>query len=211
MHYILLVHGIFIIWILIDGYNRKINIVPWVIGTVILGPIIIPQYMAKRPLKASEHREGVKTQSFFNKLALFWTLMLGVISIWGGKSFTNTIMAKREPLEYRLAVMNAKGNVLENDAVVSRFSSALDQLSESCIEDRQQIANISVIVHDKVRASGINEPLLNIMEGLSQLLWPEDLKKGKYSEYAFAYAGLRNTGLSHEDAIEQLKAIVSGY
>ena len=212
MHYILLVHVIFAIWIVIDGYNRKINTLPWLIGAVIVGPVIFPQYMAKRPSKADKpHEEGVRTQSFFRNLALLWTLILIAIAIWGGKSFTNTINVKREPLEYRLAVMNTKGYIAETDANVARFSMLLDQLSQSCIESRQQIANISVIVHDKVRASGINEPLLNIMEGLSQLLWSDSFKKGRYSEFAFAYAGLRNTGLSHKEAIEELKAIVSGY
>ena len=211
MYYILSVHVIFAIWIGIDGYNRKLSILPWVIGAVIVGPVIYAQYMDKRPPKADKPHEGIRAQTFFRSLALLWTLILVVIAIWGGKSFTNTIYQKRDPLEYRLAVMNTRGCIAENDVNVARFSVVLDNLSQSCIEDRQQIANISVIVHDKVRASGINEPLLNIMEGLSQLLWPDSLKKGRYSEYAFAYVGLRNIGLSHKDAIEQLKAAVSGY
>lgn len=209
MPYILLVHAILIIWILIDGHKRKVNVIPWAIGTIILGPIILPQYITKRPLKANESRGDAKRQDIFTSFAIIWAVLLVVISIWGGKTITNTI--KSEPLEYRLAVMNAGGYVHEYDKSVTHFNSLLDQLSQSCIEDRQQIANISVIMCNKVRARGIDESLLNIMEGLSQLLWPQDSKKRRYSEYAFAYAGLRNTGLSHKDSIDELQAIISGY
>ncbi len=70
---------------------------------------------------------------------------------------------------------------------------------------------MSVIIRDRLSANGIDESLLNIMEGLNQLLWPQDSKKKVYSEYAFAYAGLRNKGLPHQDAIEILQGKVSGY
>ena len=57
----------------------------------------------------------------------------------------------------------------------------------------------------------MDESLLNIMDGLNQIMWPEDGKKRSYSEYAFAYVGMRNRGFSHIEAIENLQALVSGY
>jgi hypothetical protein len=199
----------FTICVLIDGHKLKFNVIPWAIGTTILGPIILPLYISRRPLNGCEFRRGGKWQKLFNGLAVFWVLLLAAISIWGGNTPTHTI--KQESLEYRLAVINTGGNISENDATIARFRSLLTQLSQNYIEDTLQIANMSVIIRDRLSANGIDESLLNIMEGLNQLLWPQDSKKKRYSEYAFAYAGLRNKGLPHQDAIEILQGIVSGY
>jgi len=209
MHYILLIHGMLAIWISIDGYKRKVNLIPWTIGTIFLGPITLPYYIAIRPLKASQSPASGKAQTLFKGLAVFWALMLAVAGIWGGKTMTNIM--KEEPLEYRLAVISTKGYVREDDAIVTRFRSLLDQLSQNYIEDPEQIASMSLIVRDKLKAYGINEPLLNIMEGLSQIIWPHESKKRRYSEYIFAYADMRNNGLTHCEAIERLQATLSGY
>ncbi|MGA1791854.1 MAG: hypothetical protein ACMUIM_10235 [bacterium] len=209
MHYILLIHGILAIWISIDTYKRKVNLIPWTIGTIFLGPITLPYYIATRPLKDSQSPGCGKTQTLIKVLAVFWALMLAVVGIWGGKTATNII--KEEPLEYRLAVISTKGYVREGDAIVTRFRSLLDQLSQNYIEEPQQIANMSVIVRDKLKAYGVNESLLSIMDGLNQIIWPQDSKKRRYSEYAFAYVGLRNGGLTHTEAIERVQATVNGY
>lgn len=209
MIYLLLIHLMITICILIDGHKLKLNIIPWAIGTTILGPIILPVYISQRPLNGCEFRGGGKWQKLFSGLAIFWALLWAIISIWGGNTPINTM--KQESLEYRLAVINTGGNINENDATIARFRSLLNQLSQSYIEDTQQIANMSVIIRDRLSENGIDESLLNIMEGLNQLLWPQESKKKRYSEYAFAYAGLRNKGLPHQDAIEILQGIVSGY
>lgn len=209
MHYLLLIHVMLAIWVLIDGHRRKVNVIPWAIGAMILGPIILPYFIANRPLKAYASKGGVKRQILFKGLAVFWVLLLAVIGIWSGKTPTNLI--KREPLEYRLAVISTGGYVRKNDAIIDRFRSLLDELSQNYIEDPQQIANMSVIVRDQMKANGIDESLLNLMEGLNQLLWPQDSGKRRYCEFAFAYVGLRNDGLTHGEAIERLQAKVSGY
>jgi hypothetical protein len=174
-----------------------------------LGPIILPLYISNRPLNSCEFRGGGQWKIIFNGLAVFWMLLLAAMSIWGGNTPTHTI--KEESLEYRLAVINTGGNISENDPTIARFRSLLNQLSQSYMEDTQQIANMSVIIRDRLSANGIDESLLNIMEGLNQLLWPNESNKKGYSEYAFAYAGLRNKGLPHQDTIEILQSIVNGY
>lgn len=209
MSYLLLIHLMLTICVLIDGHKLKSNVIPWAIGTTILGPIILPLYISKRPLNGCERRGCGKWRKLFKGLAVLWVLLWAAISIWGVNTPTHTI--KQESLEYRLAVINTGGNIRENDATISRFRSLLTQLSQNYIEDTQQIANMSVIIRDRLSAKGIDESLLNIMEGLNQLLWPQDSKKKRYSEYAFAYAGLRNKGLPHQDAIEILQGVVSGY
>ena len=209
MYYLFLVHLMLLVWVAIDGFGRKINIVPWIIGTMIFGPIILPYYISRRPLKSDEFPLERGLHSFLKCLAIFWAVMWVVISIWGGKLYTNT--TKNEALEYRLAVINTKGQVLENNETIIRFRSLLEQLSENYIESPQQVANISVIIHKKIKENAMDESLLNIMDGLNQIMWPEDGKKRSYSEYAFAYVGMRNRGFSHIEAIENLQALVSGY
>ena len=209
MQYLLLIHIVLAIWVLIDGHKRKVNVILWAIGATILGPIILPYFIVNRPSKTHAFERGEKRQLLFKGLAVFWMLLLAAIGIWGGK--TPSDIFKSEPLEYRLAVISTGGFVREDDIIIERFRSILDQLSQNYAEDPQQIANMSVIVRDRMKATGVNESLLNIMEGLNQLLWPQDSGKRRYSEFAFAYAGLRNKGLSHGEAIESLQAKVSGY
>ena len=209
MNYILVIHLIITICVLIDGHRLKLNIIPWTIGTIILGPIILPLYISNRPLKGKEFREGFKWQKLFTGIAIFWALLLVLIGIWGRNTPTNSI--KEESLEYRLAIINTGGNISERDATIDRFRSLLSQLSDNYIEDAQQIADMSVIIRDRLCSNGINESLLNIMEGLNQVILPQGSQKNRYTEYAFAYAGLRNKGLSHRDAIEALQSLAGGY
>lgn len=204
----LIIHGILAIWVFIDALMRKANIVLWVIGTTILGPIILPVYVSKRPLKAGEFRESDRLLSWLKKIAISWTILLVVAGIWSQKPVNNALNS--ETIEYRLAVINKGGYVRKDDVTVKRFRTLLDQLSENCVEDQQQIANISLIAKDKINSNGMNVPLLNIMEDLNKLVYRE-LKDERYSKYMFAYVGLRNNGLSHTEAIERLQAIIEGY
>ena len=57
MRYILLIHGMLAIWISIDGYKRKLNLIPWAVATILLGPITLPYYISIRPLKASQSNQ----------------------------------------------------------------------------------------------------------------------------------------------------------
>lgn len=179
---------------------------------MLLGPIILYHYIPNRPSRTDKPLKSVKAFKF-NKhlkgLALFWAILLASISIWGGKCPTNTI--KSESLEYRLAVVNTESFVIEGDPIIGRFSSMLDQLSANYLEDRQQIANISIIICDKMKSNGIDESLLDIMDGLDKLIWPQDFKKRRYSEYLITYASLRNKGLNKQEAIETLQAMINDY
>jgi hypothetical protein len=195
--------------VLIDGYKLKFNIIPWAIGTTILGPIVLPLYISKRPLKNLVLRQGGKWQNYFTGLAIFWALLLALIGIWGRNTPANT--EKNESLEYRLAIINTGDKISDKNATIARFRSLMSELSDNYIEDPQQIANMSIIVRDRLRSNGIDESLLNIMEGLNQLILPQDPQKKRYCEYVFAYASLRNKGSSHQDAIEALQSIASGY
>jgi len=78
-----IVYGLFAIWVFVDGQKRKTSAIPWAIGTALLGPIVLPVYVAKRPLKAGEVREGGTAWNVLRNFALFWTILMAVAAFWG--------------------------------------------------------------------------------------------------------------------------------
>jgi 4-amino-4-deoxy-L-arabinose transferase-like glycosyltransferase len=82
MFYIIM-FGLFAIWVLIDALKRKAKAIPWAIGTAMLAPIVLPVYIAKRPLKPGEVREGGTGWNVLRSFALFWTVLMAVAAVWG--------------------------------------------------------------------------------------------------------------------------------
>jgi uncharacterized protein (UPF0297 family) len=79
-----LVCGVFLaIWVLVDGLKRKANAILWALGTVFLGPIVLPLYLAKRPLQPGELREGGTTWNVLKNFAVSWTIFMAVAAVWG--------------------------------------------------------------------------------------------------------------------------------
>ena len=216
----LLLNLIFAAWVLADGFKRKANAAAWAIGTLLFGSYIFPVYlMVRQPLKAEESKKDRAAWRFLKNFAFFWaiilwTILLIVAGIWKDRSTVKAV--EGENSEYKLAVLNAKCRVSrENDAVV-RFGSLLDQLSANYVEDRQQIASISLIAQKKMKSYGIkdkskNGAMLDMMEGLNAIFRYRELKNQKYAEYASAYVNLRQAGQSHKQAVEALQAMVRGY
>jgi len=114
-----------------------------------------------------------------------------------------------ESLEYKLATINAGGYVSKDHITVARFRSLLNQLSATFVEDKQQIADMSVTAQNLLKKEGVQESLINIMEGMNQL-FPRKIENQKYAEYAAAYVTLRSKGQSHTEAIRGLQAILRG-
>jgi len=79
----LILYGILAIWVYVDGANRKINAIPWAVGTGIGGPIVLPVYIAKRPLKAGVVREGGTAWNVLRNFAVLWTILVAVVAVWG--------------------------------------------------------------------------------------------------------------------------------
>lgn len=75
-------YGIFAIWVVVDGLKRKVNAIPWAIGTAIIGPVVLPVYLAKRPLKAGEVREGGTPWNVLKNFAIFWTILMVLVAVW---------------------------------------------------------------------------------------------------------------------------------
>jgi hypothetical protein len=118
-----------------------------------------------------------------------------------------TVAYAGESLEYQLATINAGGYVPQDHITVARFRSLLSQLSFTFVENRQQIADMSVTAQQLLRQDGIDESLLNIMEGMNKL-FPRNVGNQRYVRYASAYVTLRAKGYSHSQAVGGLRAII---
>ena len=79
----LILCGILALWAFVDAKKRKANAILWAVGTLLLGPIVLPFYFAKRPLKAGELREGGTWWNILKNFAIFWTILMAVAAIWG--------------------------------------------------------------------------------------------------------------------------------
>jgi len=111
-------------------------------------------------------------------------------------------------IEYQLAVIDAKGYVSKDHISVARFRSLLRQLSNTYVENRQQIADMTVKAQEILKKDeGIKESLLNIMEGMNQIFYKK-IENQNYAEYIASYMALRTKGQSHLEAINGLKAII---
>jgi hypothetical protein len=82
MSYFLL-YGVLALWVLFDSVIRKMgtSAVFWTLGTVLLGPIVLPIYLASRPLKQGEVREGGKAWNVLKNFAILWTIVMVIVTI----------------------------------------------------------------------------------------------------------------------------------
>jgi len=135
--------------------------------------------------------------------------LAGIVSLIFILGFFVTTTYASDSLEFQLATINQKGYVSKDHISVARFRRLLEQLSSTYVEDRQQIADMSVKAQQILRDNGIEESLLTIMEGLNQILSMK-LENQKYAEYVAFYVTLRDKGQSHSEAISGLKAILRG-
>ena len=91
-----LVYAGFAVWIYLDGTKRRFGVIPWCITTVLFGPVVVPAYLAYRPLQQGETREGGRAWNVLKNFAIFWTLTMfmagisGMVGIGGVASRANT-------------------------------------------------------------------------------------------------------------------------
>lgn len=71
-------------WVFMDARSRKMDQAAlWAVGTFLLLIFVIPFYLAKRPLKAGEVREGGTAWNVIKSFALFWTVFMVVAGVAG--------------------------------------------------------------------------------------------------------------------------------
>ena len=74
----LIVYAIFAAWVFRDAKKRQMNGLPWAAFTVLFGPVTVPIWLARRPLKEGEVREGGTGWNVLKNFALMWTLTMFV-------------------------------------------------------------------------------------------------------------------------------------
>lgn len=112
-----------------------------------------------------------------------------------------------DSLEHQLAIIDAKGHVADDDASEARFGSLLLQLADTFSETKQMIADTSVKAQQILKKNGIEERVLNIMEGMNQI-FPGKAENQKYAQTLALYVALRDKGRTHVEAIGDLKEMI---
>ncbi len=75
----LIVCVVLAIWVSKDANSRGWrNRSGWIIGTLLLSIVFFPLYLAKRPLRAGEVRQGGVGWNFCKYLAIFWSVWLPI-------------------------------------------------------------------------------------------------------------------------------------
>ena len=87
----LILYAVFAAWVLFDGFSRRTGgaAIAWALGTLLLGPIILPIYLAKRPLKNGEIREGGTGWNVLKNFAILWTIVMAVATFSGLSAMSN--------------------------------------------------------------------------------------------------------------------------
>lgn len=78
------IFGLLALWVAFDANQRKLGMAKtalWAVGTFLLGVIVAPIYLAKRPLKTNQVREGGFGWNVLKNFALTWTILMVVIGI----------------------------------------------------------------------------------------------------------------------------------
>ena len=106
----LIVDALLAVWVFFDATKRKNHIIGWPLVTVILGPIALPVYLAKRHLKEGEIREGGTAWNVLKNFVLFWTLTLAVFAFADFVSVANfTLQTTNEAAQVGAAIGGVLG------------------------------------------------------------------------------------------------------
>ncbi len=95
----LALYGILALWVLVDATKRKTRRLAWTAGAFLFGPIVVPIYLAKRPLKPNEVREGGTAWNVLKNFAIFWTVLTataGGVTIFKAGQMTATLHSEAE-------------------------------------------------------------------------------------------------------------------
>ena len=113
-------------------------------------------------------------------------------------------------LGYKLAVIETGKYYSESDLKVKRYNSLINLLSGKYVENKQQIADKTVTAKQILTENGIDENMINIMEGMNKIY---DLNNSyrKYGEYSSCYLIFRINGYNHDKSLSLLQESINTF
>lgn len=111
------------------------------------------------------------------------------------------------PLELKLATHWGDS---ADPVKVNRYRELFAQLAETYVDPPQGIYESIIATRVILEKKGVSESLLNIMDGLNQIL-ARPIPNQKIDTYVAAYVVLRNKGESHDAAVNDLRAVMTAY
>lgn len=104
----LVVNGLLLAYLIWDGNRREVsNMWAWAVGTVLLGVLVLPFYLAKRPLMEGEVRSGGYGWNVVRYFALLWTFLFFVIGVASCASVGETVEGAQTDAEKAGAAIGA--------------------------------------------------------------------------------------------------------
>lgn len=128
------------------------------------------------------------------------------ILLFGMFLFTYTMTA--QSIGCKLAMLDTGKSLTDGDLLSKRYSNIIHQLTLKYIESDERICDISVVGKRFLNKAGIDESMINIMEGILKLI---DLKTRtkQYSENVSMYVVIRQNGNGHYEALSKLQDLLS--
>ena len=121
------------------------------------------------------------------------------------------VSAKSEPsLAEKLAAIDAGGLGIAKQTTVTRIQSLLNQLTSKYHLSEIDVADKVVFASHKLLRDqyGITQSLLNTMEDLNRILFPNP-QKGDFDKVAVVYVQMRDAGQPREEAILRLNSALA--
>jgi hypothetical protein len=109
-----IVNLIVALWIFSDARKRKMELPgAWAAACFALMILVVPFYLARRPLKSGEVREGGAVWSFCRTFAILWTALMFVVGVGGKIATSNAVQkANLDPSGSSLAFVTGLGFIL---------------------------------------------------------------------------------------------------
>jgi hypothetical protein len=104
----------FALWIFSDARTRKMELPGlWAAGCFLLMILVVPFYLAKRPLKAGEVREGGTVWNFCKSFSILWTVLMFVVGVSGKIATSNAVQkANLDPSGSGMAFVTGFGFIM---------------------------------------------------------------------------------------------------
>lgn len=89
------------------------------------------------------------------------------------------------PVEYKLAAIQTGG--YPSNELVGQFGAVLDSLQARCEEPRSRLADMTVVVHDRLAMRGVNDSYLTTLQAVDSAI-PADIDLIQCADIFAAYA-----------------------